>query len=153
MDISKLVREILKFRDARDWGPFHTPKDLAAALSIETSELQELFLWKSENEIAEFVMSAQGKGRLAEEIGDVLIYLLLFSHEVNIDPIRAAQAKLAENAKKYPVHLARGKATKYTELTPIKEDRQDLVENTGPPQRSKAAQQQPLFPQEPPLVH
>ena len=116
MDIRDLVRKILRFRDARDWGQFHTPKNLAAALSVEVAELQELMLWKSDSQTLELVHSEKGNKRIEEEIADVLIYALLLAHEVGIDPAEAIRKKLIQNAAKYPVSLARGNAIKYTEL-------------------------------------
>src|SRR5436305_8356922 len=68
MKLNELVRRILRFRDARDWGQFHTPKNLATALSIEVSEIQELLLWKTDTQVLEFVRSTKGKGRLEEEL-------------------------------------------------------------------------------------
>lgn len=153
MDIRKLLREILQFRDVRDWGQFHTPKDLAAAVSIETSELQEIFLWKTEHQIGDLVKSADGKNRLAEEIGDVLIYLLLFSHEVGIDPIQAAHRKLLANAKKYPIDTSKGNATKYTELQTSEHHQSDTVDDPTCRDRSTMAHQEHLFPLDPTLVH
>ena len=153
MDIRRLLRAILQFRDLRDWGQFHTPKDLAAAVSIETSELQELFLWKTEPQIADLVKSAKGKNRLAEEVGDVLIYLLLFSHEVGIDAVQAAHRKLVANAKKYPVNLSKGKATKYTELQTSEALESEADGDAARRDESTVARQQYLFPPDPPLVH
>ena len=116
VSIAELLSEILQFRDARDWSRFHTPKNVAAALSIEASELQELMLWKTDTEVLDFVRSLKGNRRFEEEIADVLIYALLLSHEVGVDPAQAVQRKLAQNARKYPVNLSKGKAVKYSEL-------------------------------------
>jgi NTP pyrophosphatase (non-canonical NTP hydrolase) len=116
VEIRDLVRRILRFRDARDWGQFHTPKNLAAALSVEVAELQELMLWKSDSQTLELVHSENGNKRIEEEIADVLIYALLLAHEVGIDPAEAIRKKLIQNAAKYPVSLARGNAAKYSEL-------------------------------------
>ena len=106
-DLDRLTRAIVKFRDARDWKQFHNSKDLALALSIEASELAELFLWKSPAEA--------DRKRLAEELADVLTYALLLAHEERMDVARIIRAKLKENAKKYPVAKAKGSARKYTE--------------------------------------
>src|SRR5580658_9100473 len=116
VEIKELIRKILRFRDARDWGQFHTPKNLAAALSVEVAELQELMLWKSDSQTLELVHSEKGNRRFEEEIADVLIYALLLAHEVGIDPADAIRKKLTQNATKYPVSLARGNAIKYSEL-------------------------------------
>jgi len=114
MDLKKLNTQILDFAEARDWEQFHNPKDLAIALGIEVSELQELMLWVSTEQSAERV-----KERMAEvehEVGDILIYLLRFCEVTGIDPIQAAENKLTLNAKKYPVEKSRGNSKKYTEL-------------------------------------
>lgn len=116
MEIKDLVRKILRFRDARDWGQFHTPKNLAVALSVEVAELQELMLWKSDSQTLELVHSEKGNKRFEEEIADVLIYALLLAHEVGIDPSNAIRKKLMQNAEKYPISLAKGNAIKYSEL-------------------------------------
>ena len=116
MEIRDLVRKILRFRDARDWGQFHSPKNLAAALSVEVAELQELMLWKSDSQTLELVHSEKGNKRIEEEMADVLIYALLLAHEVGIDPVEAIKKKLIQNAAKYPVSLAKGNAIKYSEF-------------------------------------
>lgn len=114
--LSQLTEEILKFRDERDWAQFHTPRNLAAALSIEAAELQEILLWKSDAEVAELMTDSRIAGRLREEVADVLIYGLLLCHSANIDPAQAIREKLKANAAKYPVEKARGRSTKYSDL-------------------------------------
>lgn len=107
LKLSALVKQILAFRDERDWAQFHTPKNIAAALAIEAAELQELMLWKSEEEVADLVDSNQGNGDLSDEIADVLIYALLFCEAVEVDPLVAIRIKLKKNAKKYPVPVSK----------------------------------------------
>ena len=112
-EIAELTERILEFRDERDWHQFHTPRNLAAAISIEAAELQELFLWEKEEE------EAGPSGTLekySDEIADVLIYALLFCHETEIDPEEAIRRKLEKNRRRYPVEKARGRSVKYTEL-------------------------------------
>jgi|SRR5208282_4223089 len=116
VSIDELLSEILQFRDAREWSRFHTPKNVAAALSVEVGEFQELMLWKTDAEVLDLVRSLKGRRRFEEEIADVLIYAFLLSHEVGVDPAQAVQRKLAQNAKKYPVSLSKGNAVKYSEL-------------------------------------
>jgi len=146
--LNELLRRVVRFRDERDWAQFHTPKNLAAALSIEAGEIQELLLWKTDTEVLELVHSTKGKDRLEEEIADVLIYALLLSFQVGVDPAQAIQRKLVQNAKKYPVHLSRGNATKYSER-PESEAALDLEE---PQSEGKvgAPSQDALFPLDPP---
>ena len=114
--IDALTRQIVRFRDARDWEQFHTPKNLATALSIETGELQELMLWKTDKEVTRFVKTRNGRRECAAEIADVFAFALLFCHEIGIDPVQAVRSKLKKNALRYPVNLAKGNATKYTRL-------------------------------------
>lgn len=103
-----LIKVLEQFRNERDWAQFHNPKDLAIALSIETSELLELFLWKKHEEA--------NKEKIKEELADIFAYalLLLNKYDLNIEDI--VLKKVQSNAEKYPVHKARGNASKYTEL-------------------------------------
>jgi NTP pyrophosphatase (non-canonical NTP hydrolase) len=114
--LSKILAGILRFRDKRDWEQFHSPRNLAAAIAIETAELQEMMLWKSDKEVDNFLADAENKTQFAKEIGDILIFTLLICHQTGIDPLQAMRNKLRENASKYPVALAKGKATKYDQL-------------------------------------
>lgn len=120
--LNETIRKIVQFRDERDWEQFHTLRNLAAALAIETGELQETLLWKTDQEISQWVGTSEGKARVEGEIGDVLIFSLLFCRTAGIDPIEAIQTKLQANEKKYPIALAKGKATKYTELKEKQKD-------------------------------
>ena len=114
--LAEIVAAVARFRDDRDWAQFHTPKDLAAAIAIEAAELQERFLWKTDAEVDHDLADAAKKAGVAEEIADVVMFAMLLSDRLGIDLAEAIAAKLAANAKKYPVKLARGSARKYTEL-------------------------------------
>ncbi|MCZ7647003.1 MAG: nucleotide pyrophosphohydrolase [Planctomycetota bacterium] len=111
-----LKARVTAFRDARDWARFHRPKDLAAALAIEAGELQELFLWKSHEEIDALLATEAGRARLEEELADVQIFLLHLAVCCGVDVSEAVARKLANNEAKYPVDKSRGSAKKYTEL-------------------------------------
>ncbi len=113
-DLRTLLDKIIAFRDARDWKQFHNPKDLAAGLAIEAAELQEIFLWKKPDEVDEAV--SQKKERIKEELADITWFLLLLSHEMDIDLLDAVNAKYEKNAAKYPVEKAKGTHAKYDEL-------------------------------------
>lgn len=115
-EFASLIRDILAFRDERDWAQFHSPRNLAAALAIETSELQELMLWKTDEQTKELLKSARGHELASHEIADILIYALLFCEAVGIEPGEAVRGKLIANARNYPAEAARGKAIKYTQL-------------------------------------
>ena len=114
LSLEALQQKILSFRDARDWAQFHTPKDLAIGLSLEAGEVLEHFLWKNPKEIAEYLKTH--KEEIADEMGDVLNYLLIMANDFGIDLLDAAIKKVDKNAQKYPVEKAKGRHTKYTEL-------------------------------------
>jgi dCTP diphosphatase len=111
---SSLLNAIRAFNRDRDWGQYHSPKNLAMSLVIEAAELAEIFQWLTEEESAR--LSAQKQVHAEEEIGDVLIYLLNLADKLGIDPLEAARKKLELNGEKYPVHRSRGSADKYTEF-------------------------------------
>jgi NTP pyrophosphatase (non-canonical NTP hydrolase) len=115
-ELRELIRVVLKFRDDRNWKQFHSVRNLAAALAIESGELQELMLWKNDDEVQEFIGTPDGKSKLSAEIADILIYALLLCEASAVDPSEAIREKVAANAEKYPVALSRNKALKYTEL-------------------------------------
>ena len=101
--LGEALEAIVRFRDERDWGQYHVPRHLVDALSIEASELQEEFLWKEEEEVSEYLQSPEGKGRVRDEIADVLIYALLLCESIGVNPLDAIRDKLGKNAEKYPV--------------------------------------------------
>lgn len=113
-----LIREILAFRDQRDWKQFHTPKNLAAAIAIEAAELQEHFLWKTDREVRTALRNPRKRGQVLEELADVIIFALLLAERLEVDIDATVRRKLRDNAKKYPVEKARGNHKKYTELDP-----------------------------------
>lgn len=106
-DISELTKKLIAFRDARDWKQFHNPKDIAIALSIESAELLEVFLWKSSNQAS--------IEKIKEELADVLAYALLLANECGLDVTEIVSAKIEANNLKYPVDEAKGNAKKYNE--------------------------------------
>ena len=115
-DINDLRTKILEFRDARDWRQFHSLKNLVSALSVEASELLELTQWKTAQELEGISKNTKLFSDLSKEIADVLIYLLLICEKLEIDPLQAAEDKIRENEKKYPVETSRGSSKKYSEL-------------------------------------
>ena len=107
-DFEILKDKIKEFVRERDWEQFHNAKDLALALSIEASELNECFLWKSHN---------QAKiEEVKDELADILIYAILFADKYNLNITDIIKEKIEKNAAKYPVDKAKGNATKYTEF-------------------------------------
>lgn len=116
--LEDLIRAILKFRDERDWEQFHTPKDLAAAIAIESAELQERFLWKSPDEITADLTDDAKRAKVVDELADVLIFTLLLADRLDVAVDKAIYMKLAANALKYPISKSKGTAKKYDELPP-----------------------------------
>jgi len=112
--LQALARALQQFADARDWGPFHSPKNLASALVVEAGELLEHFQWLSEDQSRQ--LAPEKKQAVAHEMADVLLYLVQLSSVLGIDLMDAARAKMALNAQKYPVEQARGHSRKYDAL-------------------------------------
>lgn len=112
--LDDLRAKVDRFSEERDWGQFHTPKNLAIALSVEAAELLEHFQWqRGEEPFKE--LSEDKRTAVVHEVADVLVYLLRFCSVTGIDPIKAAEEKLVLNAQKYPVEKVRGQSAKYTE--------------------------------------
>lgn len=111
--MQELICELRDFAAARDWNKYHTPKNLAIGLSVEASELLEVFTWLSESESTSLTERQLNKVR--EEVGDIVIYLCNFCDKVGLDPIACAKEKIRINASKYPVEKAYGSAKKYNE--------------------------------------
>ena len=103
-----LLDALLKFREERDWEQFHNAKDLALALSIEASELNELFLWKKAEQA--------NPEKVKQELADVIGYAILLAHKYDLDINEIVLEKIKSNAVKYPVDKAKGTAKKYDEL-------------------------------------
>ena len=114
--LDHLISELRNFRDARDWGQFHSPRNLIEAISIEAGELLELVQWKTESEFSNNIKEDEMRRRIEEESADVFTYLLLLADRVGFDLIAATQRKLTINNEKYPINKAKGTAKKYTEL-------------------------------------
>ena len=105
------VSQLLKFRDDRDWEQFHDSKNLALAISIEASELNELFLWKEKPESENVSLE-----KIKEELADILSFAFLLADKHQLDPFEIIIEKIKKNNDKYPIEKAKGKADKYTEL-------------------------------------
>jgi NTP pyrophosphatase (non-canonical NTP hydrolase) len=114
--VADLKTRVLAFVRERDWEQFHTPKNLSMALAAETGELMEHFLWATPEQSRALASEPARRARIADELADVVIYALEFANMTGLDVSAAIEAKMAANAKKYPVEKARGRAEKYTEL-------------------------------------
>ena len=114
--ITDLKTRVLAFVRERDWEQFHTPKNLSMALAAEAGELMEHFLWATPEQSQAIATEPVKRGKIADELADVVIYALEFANITGLDVAAAIEAKMAANAQKYPVEKARGRAEKYTEL-------------------------------------
>lgn len=114
--VAELRARVLAFARERDWEQFHSPKNLSMALAAEAGELMEHFLWAESKTSGEILRVAKKRRQIEDEIADVVIYALEFANISGIDLAAAIEAKLAQNAQKYPVEKAKGRADKYTEL-------------------------------------
>jgi len=112
--LTDLRDRLRQFAALRDWDQFHSPKNLAIALSVEASELLEHFQWLSDADSAS--LDDRERARVREELADVLLYLVRLADRLDVDLLAAARDKIALNAKKYPVDKARGSSRKYTDL-------------------------------------
>src|SRR5437016_4453257 len=113
-DLSELTRLVLQHRDERHWGQFHTPKELAISLCVESAELLSLMQWKSGPQLDQTI--AQKHEKIRDELADVLHSILLLASDLKISLGQALIAKLKKDAKKYPVKKAKGRNLKYDEL-------------------------------------
>ena len=114
--VADLKAKILAFVRERDWEQFHAPKNLAMALSAESGELMEHFLWATTEGSREIVNDPVKRTKISDELADVVIYAIEFANISGIDLSVAIAAKMDANAKKYPVEKARGRSDKYTDL-------------------------------------
>ena len=112
-DLEELKQRLRVFVAERDWDQFHSPKNLVMALSVEAAELVEVFQWLTE--VESVTLDADRRRRAAEEMADVLWYLVRIADRLDIDLLQAAGEKLERNAAKYPVERVRGQARKYDE--------------------------------------
>jgi len=112
--IRRLTERVLRHRNERHWAQFHTPKELAISLCVESAELLSLMQWKTGADLDATV--AAKRDQIQDELADVLHSVLLLASDLKVDLAAALEQKLAKDAEKYPVHKARGRNTKYTEL-------------------------------------
>lgn len=112
--LNQLAQRLKDFAQARDWGQFHSPKNLASALIVEAGELLEHFQWLTEDQSRQ--LDVDKKQAVAFEMADVLLYLLQMSNELGVDLVDAAQRKVVLNEQKYPVEQAKGSSKKYDAL-------------------------------------
>ena len=114
--VAELKARVRAFVRERDWEQFHNPKNLAMALAAETGELMEHFLWATPDQSRAIAIDPAKRAKIADELADVVIYALGFANVTSLDVAAAIDAKMAANAKKYPIEKAKGRSEKYTEL-------------------------------------
>lgn len=109
-DLESVLSELAEFVDERDWEQFHSPKNLASALSVEAAELLEHFQWLTQAESRD--LPPAKRESIAEEVADVQVYLLLLAEKLNIDVFESVKEKIEKNRRKYPANEVRGSAEK-----------------------------------------
>lgn len=114
--VSEIRERVLAFARERDWEQFHSPKNLSMALAAEAGELMEHFLWAESKASAAVLTEPKKRAAIEDELADVVIYAMEFANIGGIDLAKAIEAKLAQNAAKYPIEKAKGRSDKYTEL-------------------------------------
>ena len=103
MDLTDLTATLRTFADERQWGRFHTPKNLAVSVAIEAAELLELVQWRTDDELTGDLNTDDGRAAFRDELADVLIYLVRLADVAGIDLGEAATAKIAKNRTRFPV--------------------------------------------------
>ncbi|MEU3729269.1 nucleotide pyrophosphohydrolase [Streptomyces sp. NPDC033538] len=117
-DLAALRRRLAEFAAARNWQPYHNPKNLVAALSVEASELVEIFQWLTPEQSARVMTDPDTAHRVRDEIADVLAYLLQFCEVLGVDPLAALEAKIERNELRFPVpggHAGQGEQAGHVE--------------------------------------
>jgi len=108
---NELIKKIIQFREERDWSQFHTIKDLCLGLGVEVSELQEIFLWKTDKEMADLI--ASNKTEIENELADIFIFLSYLCYDLDVNIEHAVKNKLQINEMKYPIDKFKGSNKKY----------------------------------------
>lgn len=113
--LAELTRIAIAFRTERDWQQFHNPKDVVLSMSLEVAELMEIMQWRNGDDLKKHLHSQ--REHVGQELSDILGWVLLLAHDLQIDLPTAFVDKMKHNAEKYPVEKAKGIAKKYTEFT------------------------------------
>ncbi len=115
LDLKKLKEKLVTFAKERDWEKFHNPKNLAMALTIEASELMEIFQWLDFEEASNICNNSSKKIEIEDELADILVYIVRLAGVLGINLSEAVESKMKKNGEKYPAELVRGSAKKYFE--------------------------------------
>lgn len=113
--LNEVKERIRKFCDDRDWDQFHSAKELAIGLSVEASELLEIFMWKNKEEGEALMSDPKKREHVEEEIADIFYYLVRLSQKYGVDLYKVFEDKMKKNEEKYPVDKVRGSSRKYDE--------------------------------------
>tara|TARA_B100002019_G_C21163331_1_gene544481 strand:+ start:377 stop:733 length:357 start_codon:yes stop_codon:yes gene_type:complete len=116
LDLEKIKKTLRKFTEERDWEQFHNPKNLATALSVEASELLEIFQWSNDGGLNE-INDPKKRELIEKEIADIFNYLIKLVDILDMDLEKVALDKIKENAEKYPIETSKGKSVKYTDFS------------------------------------
>jgi NTP pyrophosphatase (non-canonical NTP hydrolase) len=116
IDLKKLNNEIEQIVSDRDWDQFHSVKNLAMALSVESAELLEIFQWMTESQSNEVKNDPKILGKVEDEIADIFVYMMRIISKTDIDLEKAVLSKLKKNVEKYPVEKSKGNSKKYNDL-------------------------------------
>lgn len=116
MDLIKLKKLADTFASERDWDQFHSVKNLSMALSVESSELLEIFQWMSESDSNQIKNNPEKMQKVEDEVADIFVYLLRIVSKTDIDLEQVVLKKMEKNKAKYPVELSKGNSKKYDEL-------------------------------------
>ena len=114
--LNEIKDRVLKFAQERDWEQFHSPKNLSMAISAESAELMEHFLWQSSEASHTDLEDLKLRGKVEEELADIFIFAIEFANVTGIDIAKIIESKMSLNAKKYPIEKSKGRSDKYTEL-------------------------------------
>lgn len=114
--LQEIKDRVLAFAKERDWEQFHAPKNLSMAIAAEAAELMEHFLWQSPEASRSDMDAEELRIKVEEELADVFIFAIEFANMTGIDIAAIIEAKMRQNAEKYPVEKAKGRSEKYTEL-------------------------------------
>lgn len=116
MDYKKIQKEIEDFVKERDWDQFHSPKNLAMALSVEASELVEIFQWQEKDDYKLQKFKEKTLSKSKDEVADIFYYLIRICNKMDIDLEKVFNEKMEKNKNKYPITKFKGQSTKYNDL-------------------------------------
>lgn len=116
MNVELIQQRLREFANERDWEQFHTPKNLAIALSVETSELLEIFQWMSDQQAMDVKNDLKLMEKVSHEVADIMLYLLRLADVLSLNLNEITKSKIEINEIKYPIEKSRGTSKKYTEL-------------------------------------